>query len=149
MSQLNGFFSLRTPRDLLDKLQKDFDRFSSADPTSPEAQYAAFDFFVCAEHLADWVKNATGGTLNQHRSYADGALVSHIANGAKHFRVDPNRHTEAKDTKVTPGAFQRGAFQDNAFQTVGQLVIELENGSVVPARTVAERVLLHWKKAVT
>jgi len=104
---------------------------------------------VCAEHLADWVKNATGGTLFQHRSYADGSLVSHVANGAKHFRVDVNRHTEAKDTKVALGAFQSGAFQDNAFQTVDQLVIEMENGTVVPALAGAQRVLSHWKKTVT
>ena len=145
MSQLDGFFSLRTPRDLLEKLENDFERLCSADPTSRQAQYAAFDFFVCAEHFADWVKNATGGALSKHRSYADGALVSHVANGAKHFRVD--RHTEVKDTRVSPGAFQRGTFQSNAFQT-GRLVIELENGAVAAALDVAQRVLLHWKGAV-
>ena len=128
---------------------KDVDRLCSADPTSREAQYTAFDFFVCAEHLADWVKNATGGTLFQHRSYADGSLVSHVANGAKHFRVDVNRHTEAKDTKVASDAFQSGAFHDHAFQTVDQLVIEMENGTVVPALAGAQRVLSHWKEAVT
>lgn len=149
MSQLDGFFSLRTPRDLLEKLEKDFERLCSADPISREAQFAAFDFFVCAEHLPDWLKNATGGSLVQHRSYEDGALVSHVANGAKHFRVRMDRHTQAKDTKVSSGAFQRGAFQDDAFQTVGQLVIELENGSAVSVLAVAQRVLSHWKTLLT
>ena len=144
MSQLDGFFSLRTPADLLEKLEHDFVRLSNSDQHSPAAQYAAFDFFVCAEHLADWKKNAVGGTIGQHRAYPDGALVSHIANGAKHFRVDPQRHSAAKDTIVVAGAFGAG-FQRSAFQS-SQLVIELENGSSAPVAEVAARVLAHWKR---
>lgn len=146
MSQLDGFFSLRTPLDLREKLEADYARLRSADPTSKEAQYAAFDFFVCAEHLADWVKNATGGTLTALRGYPDGELVSHIANGAKHFRVDIKRHAVAKETRVTQG-FQANAFQNDAFQ-VGRLVIELESGAVVPVIDVAARVLSHWTAAL-
>jgi hypothetical protein len=60
MSTLNGIFSLRTPRDLREKLEADYLRLTTAAPTSREAQYAAFDFFVCTEHLADWASHATG-----------------------------------------------------------------------------------------
>ena len=88
MSQLDGFFSLRTPRDLLSKLEADFTRLRAADPASIDAQYAAFDFFVTAKHLPDWLSRSIGGSLTQHRAYAEGALISHVANGAKHFRVD-------------------------------------------------------------
>ena len=41
MSRFGGFFALGTPADLLKKLRHDF-------------SYAAFDFFVTAEHLLDW-----------------------------------------------------------------------------------------------
>jgi hypothetical protein len=143
VSELNGFFSLRSVHDLLDKLEHDYKRLQSADPTTPAAQYAAFDFFVCAEHLADWLSNERGGSLTSHRSYADGALVSHVANGAKHFRVDVDRHKTVRDT-ATKGAYQDRAFQPNSFQGA-TLVIELESGGSVAANEVASRVISHWR----
>jgi hypothetical protein len=136
-----GLCSYTTTWDTI--LIHDYQRMLAADPAAPAAQYAAFDFFVCAEHLADWVAKERGGTLTQHRAYADGALVSHVANGAKHFRVDPTRHTTVRDT-ASSGAYQRGAFQSDAFQTA-TLVIALESNASVSANEVASRVLSHWK----
>ena len=49
MSSLDGI-SLRTPRDLREKLEADFTRLSGAQPASATAQYAVFDFFVSAFH---------------------------------------------------------------------------------------------------
>ena len=99
MSQLNGFFSLRTPKDLLAKLEADYDRLRDAIPTSVVAQYAAFDFFVTAEHLVDWQSNAAGGSLKSHRAYPDGALVWDVASGAKHFRLVDPKHTTVSYTR--------------------------------------------------
>lgn len=147
MSQLNGFFALRTPRDLRDKLEVDFNRLTSADQASKEAQYAAFDFFVCAEHLPDWLCKTVGGSRTSHRSYPEGALVSHIANGAKHFRVEDPRHTTVKDTIVLAGAFQASAFQCSTFQ-VPRLMVELENGSTADVVDLATKVIEHWRKAL-
>jgi hypothetical protein len=126
----------------MDKLEHDYRRLQSAEPTTPAAQYAAFDFFVCAEHLADWFSKERGGSLSRHRSYPDGALVSHVANGAKHFRVKVDRHTTARDT-ATKGAYQT-SFQANSFQGA-TLVIELESGVSVSVNEVAQRVLSHWR----
>jgi hypothetical protein len=148
MSQLDGFFTLRTPADLFQKLESDFKRLSSCPATSIEAQYAAFDFFVCAEHMADWVKHANGGSLSQLRSYSDGALASHIASGAKHFRVDTTRHTQVKDTGVDSGTFDSAIFDSNIFHT-DNLVIELEDGKAISVLDVASRVLTHWRQIVS
>jgi hypothetical protein len=145
MSTLDGVFSLRTPRDLREKLEADFQRFASAAPASRKAQYAAFDFFVCAEHLADWLAHSTGALSKSLRTYPDGPLVSHIANGAKHFSVKDTRHTTVSDTAVQVGGFQPGAFQSNSFATAQQLVIELENGTIESVMTVATHVLDHWR----
>ena len=60
-------------------------------------------------------------------SRSEGALVSHVANGAKHCRVCPGRHTTVSATVSTSGGFQGSAFQSSAFQ-VARLVIELEDG---------------------
>ena len=45
-----GFGSLQTPLDLLSKLEHDLERMR----VSPEDTYAAFDYFVTAEHVIDW-----------------------------------------------------------------------------------------------
>ena len=147
MSELNGFFSLRTTQDLVAKLAFDFQRLAATEPTDRLAHYAAYDFFVCALHLADWASAATGRTLASLRSYPDGALVSHIANGAKHFHVDVKRHTKARDTRTQRSGFQAGAFQLSAFQSA-QLVVDLEDGSAVSVLDLAARVLRHWQDAV-
>lgn len=147
MSQLNGFFSLRTARDLREKLEVDFSRLSRSNPSSIEAQYAAFDFFVCAEHIPDWLATTAGGSISSHRSYPDGALVSHIANGAKHFQVKNPRHTTVKDTAAIAGAFDAGAFARSAFQ-VAKLVVELESGASEDVLEVAARVIAHWRNVL-
>ncbi len=147
MSQLNGWFSLRTPEDLLGKLEADFDRLCAANPTSVDAQYAAFDFFVTAEHFPDWLCHTIGGSLTQHRTYPDGALVSHVANGAKHFRVDDSRHTTVRETRLRPGAFQPNAFQPTGFD-VPRLVLDLENGRSIAVMEVAKRVVDHWRSVL-
>jgi len=147
MSQLNGVFSLRTARDLREKLEVDFSRLSHSDPSSIEAQYAAFDFFVCAEHIPDWLAKTAGGSKSCHRSYRDGALVSHIANGAKHFQVKDTRHITVKDTTAIAGAFDAGAFDRSVFQ-IAKLVIELESGASEDVLEVAARVIAHWRNVL-
>jgi hypothetical protein len=49
VTSFNGFAELRIPRDLVKKLQFDLKRVLE----SPQDQYAAFDFFVTAEHIVD------------------------------------------------------------------------------------------------
>ena len=146
MSELNGVFLLRSPADLLAKLEADHARLVSAEPCSMEAQYAAFDFFVTAEHLADWMQRARGGTLAAHKRYADGAVVSHLANGAKHFRVD--RHEAVRDTRILPGTKYGGAKYGASKYGASALVIDLENGTVLPVLILAQRVLDHWRATV-
>lgn len=146
MSKVHGFFELRAPRDLLDKLEADFDRFQSCPAISREAQYAAFDFFVTAEHLPEWLAVATNGDKAKLSGYPEGAVVSHVANGAKHFRVDPNRHNVVRQTEVHSGAFQGDTFQNDTFD-VPRPVIEREDGHEAVV-DVATRVLQYWKKQV-
>ena len=144
MSERNGLFSLRTPEDLLAKLEADLRRLQEAEPTSVEAQYAAFDFFVTAEHLADWLSASTGASKSSLRAYPDGALVSHVANGAKHFRVD--RHDAVSGTR-SAGIFDPAMF-DPAIFDVGRLVIDREDGSQIDVTEVARRVVDHWRAKI-
>jgi hypothetical protein len=141
-------FSLRTSRDLLAKLEHDFLRLQSA-VAGQEAQFAAFDFFVCAEHMPDWLEAEGKGSAKTMRSaYPDGPLVSHIANGAKHFNLTNPAHTSLAKAAVSQGAFQSEAFDGSAFDTGGDLSIETTAGVTESVGAVAFRVLEHWRKAV-
>lgn len=94
---MKGFASLQTPRDLLGKMQHDLDRMR-ADPADA---YAAFDFFVTAYHMLDWLipvplqrvdpagyKSAKA----QHDAIEDREprlkVAGHLANSAKHSSAD-------------------------------------------------------------
>lgn len=145
MSNMDGFFELQTPRDLLDKLEADLNSWQLCPAISREAQYTAFDFFVTAEHLPEWLAVVTGDDKAKLKDYPDGRLVSNVANGAKHFRVDAKRHNLVRRTQAHSGAFQGDGFQNDAFD-VPRLVIEREDGRLEDLRDVATRVLDYWKK---
>jgi hypothetical protein len=46
-----AFAELRTPKDLIRKLEHDFDRVEKW----PSDQCAVFDFFITAEPIVDWI----------------------------------------------------------------------------------------------
>jgi hypothetical protein len=81
-----GFFELLTPQDLFAKLERDLIRVQS----NPLDVDSAFDVFVTAYHLLDWLYP---GYTNKHRRAKienDAMLLqvaSHLANGSKHFEA--------------------------------------------------------------
>jgi len=136
------------------KLRHDFARMQS----DPDDIYAAFDFFVTAEHIVDWLHpDAPGSSQRAERERIRSSspmleIVSHIANGAKHFVALAKHHTsvaelEQKSGGFSPTAFSPRAFSPAAFQMAG-LHIHLADGSVVHALPLAEDVLTHWDHAL-
>jgi len=92
-----GFFTLTTAKDLFLKLEHDLAEVQR----NPSDAYAAFNFFVTAEHLLDWLHpgNANKGTREARRGTEPLlALVSHLASGAKHFDQLSSHHRSVKDT---------------------------------------------------
>ena len=136
---------LQTPKNLLAKLQFDFARIES----NPLDVYAAFDFFVTAEHLPDWV-----GVKSIKSREPLLKVVSHIANGAKHFRATDPKHNSVEDVHVREGVFQSDVFQSDAFD-VGDLVVELKGdevklfGSEISVRILAQMVIEYWAEQIT
>jgi hypothetical protein len=141
---------LQTPKDLLAKLQSDFERIKA----NPLDVYAAFDFFVTAEHVPDWVGDKS---IKSREPLLK--VVSHIANGAKHFRANKLRgtkpiHKSVENVYVRKGAFQAGAFQSDTFD-VGGLVIELKGdevklfGSEISVRKLAQKIIEYWAARIT
>jgi hypothetical protein len=145
--RFKGFGSLKTPIDLLQKIRHDFERLREV----PDDIYAAFDFFVSAYHMLDWLHpDDDTGRIAEEGKFPLLQVCSHLANGAKHFEAKQTRHTSVDDVVVEKGAFQRGVFQPNSFQ-VGGLFIRLDGqaasmfGSKIEAVDFAQKVLLHWE----
>ncbi len=59
----DGFFELSTPADLFRKLEVEYEGLES----SPNDTYRAFNFFVTATHLADWINDGDGKATSDYR----------------------------------------------------------------------------------
>ncbi len=133
---------LTSARDLLAKLRHDFDRIQE---NSHDA-YAAFDFFITAEHLPEWC-----GASSLKGKEPLLRIVSHLANGAKHFRATDPRHKSVSGVGLRQGAFDPRAFSSAAFDT-GGLFVELSGdearqfGSKVEVYVLAKQVLNFWEQ---
>ena len=144
-----GFFELRTPKDLLEKLRHDHRRLAA----NPLGSYAAFDFFVTANHLVDWVwpcaereqqrKNRRSETLPR--------ICEHLADGAKHFQLSSPHQGVSAVTK-TDGFFDPGVFDPDFFD-VGELIVTLEpteaielDRQTITAIDLATLVLAYWER---
>jgi hypothetical protein len=135
---------LVTPADLLRKLENDYERVQR----NTRDTYAAFDFFVTAEHMVDWVRNKPlRNTVPLLK------IVSHLATGAKHFIVTNPKHTSVSGLGINGEAFQADAFQTSAFQT-GFLAISLMGeeavlfGPIISVSELADKVRGYWRENV-
>jgi hypothetical protein len=88
---MKGIFELRTAADLFRKLEYDFNVLSAA----PTDCHAAYNFFVTAWHLLDWLYLADKA---KHDTIRDSnpilQVCEHLAVGAKHF-VPANRRLKS------------------------------------------------------
>lgn len=113
MSSFKGFAELRAPRDLVKKLEYDLERIRK----SPQDQYAAFDFFVTAEHIVDWIHPNDKKAREAVRSGSSLLrITSHLANGVKHFEAKAAHHQSVADVEksryVDAGYGEEGYFED-------------------------------------
>ena len=65
---LAGIFDLKTPKDLLEKLGRDLERLRAA----PNDTDHAFNFFVTAEHMPDWLHPGNKGKRDRERKRQGG-----------------------------------------------------------------------------
>ena len=144
-----GLFDLRSPHDLLLKLRREYSRLEQ----SPLDQDTAFNFFVTAEHMRDWLHPGYANKDKREELRTGNMLLQiceHIANGSKHFVAEAKRHTSVANTTHEGGAFQSGAFQSDAFD-IPRLVIHLKEdaekqlGSAIEVLDLANRVLAFWE----
>jgi hypothetical protein len=144
---MQGLFNLKTPHDLLAKLRHDFARL---DANGLDA-FAAFDFFVTARHLPEWLypkERAKQKALFKHEVLL--RVCAHIADGSKHFETTNKRHLSVKDTVVQKSWIQADFVQADFVQR-GGLFVKLDGeaaiamGATVEIRQLARRVLTFWE----
>ena len=98
---IQGFFDLTTPLHLLQKLEREYEAWKT-DPLNVDR---AWNFFVMAEHLPDWLGQTGPKALGGHkitkfkRDRALTRICAHLANGAKHFKPR-EKPTERLNTSV-------------------------------------------------
>jgi hypothetical protein len=150
MPSFQGFAPLQSPVDLLSKLAHDMERIRR----DPNDTYAAFDFFVTAEHLVDWLfpdrpgTNQSAARKAKRESSELLRITSHLANGAKHFQALARQHDSVADLTKQHGGFDSRAFSPRAFSPAAfkmhGLNIQLEDGRIVHVLTLAGDVLSYW-----
>jgi hypothetical protein len=147
--QFKGLFDLQSPQDLLKKLCHDLERLTN----SPRDQYAAFDFFVTARHMPEWVYPSEQNRKKRadlERSSPLLRVCAHIGDGSKHFQATALKHRSVQGSAVQEGAFDR-AFQADAFQ-MDALIICFERDTAealgvkeIDCVELARRVLEYWQ----
>src|SRR3989454_12815906 len=145
-----GLFQLTEPRDLLAKLIHDFDRLRE----SPNDSYIAFDLFVTAEHMLDWLYPGVAGKAQrtaERNSQQILQVVSHLATGAKHMLPEDPRHASVRHSDVAQSGYGEGPYGVVPYGGGPYLVVELDGpaavafGKIVTPLALAERVLAYWR----
>jgi len=138
-----NFFELKTPLHLFQKMQSDL----AALQASGQDARIAFNFFVTAEHLPDWL-----GQRDKVRQHALLRIVSHLANGAKHFTIDPKRHTAvvatSKERYVEEGCLEPGFLEEPLLVHLAADEANELGITVIDAVTLGQKVLALWRPHV-
>lgn len=147
MPRLTTFATLRTCADLLGKAEHDLGRMTS----SMGDEYAAFDFFVTTEHLVDWY---LPNDKHAQRALREGEpllqVVSHIANGVKHFRATAPQHTSVADVHrkhcADEGYVETGYWGDVLTVELSPNEAALLGFQSIEAYQLALRVFAYWRE---
>lgn len=146
MAKFKGFGELKKPSDLVKKLEFDFKRLNEI----AHDQYVAFDFFVTAEHIIDWIHPADKAARKAMRSSSPLLkIVSHIANGAKHFEATALHHQSIDDVEndryVEAGYVEDGYFEESIVVRLTSKEAVAFGKSEINVIDLAGQVLTYWK----
>ena len=117
-------------------------------------EYAAFDFFVTAEHLVDWYLPDNEKARNKLRqSETLLQVVSHIASGAKHFRATRGQHTSVEDLRRESygdeGYVETGYWGDVLFVDIAPSQAQVLGFQHIEAYQLALRVVSYWREKLS
>jgi hypothetical protein len=142
----NGPFGLLDPAELWAKLLHDLKRLQ-ANEGQRTMLYTAFDFFVTAYSLVDWIINSrpemTEAEKDKLRAPMIVKICGDVANGTKHFRRNRNPQTTAT-THSAPSDFQPMSW--SAWVELSPAEAKAASiPQICPVQQLAEAALAHWK----
>ena len=136
-------FELKKAADLFRKVEADLAELE----VSGQDARVAFNFFVTVEHLPDWLKQRD--LVRQHCILR---IVSHLANGAKHFELDDARHKSVVGTEksryVEEGYAEPGYFEEPLLIRLSPDEVRELGVSVIDAVTLGRKVVEFWRPYV-
>lgn len=137
---LKGFIGLFEAKDLFDKLKSDYKDFL-ANPNDP---YKAYNFFVTAEHLPDWIDE-------KKIKYSDPYLriCCHLATGAKHFGVTHKDKNSVEGWSIDV-YIKEGYIEDDYFAPILMVNLTDEEAEVlgrnsIELNEIASNVFSFWE----
>ena len=144
---MEGFFELQTAEDLLHKLERDYARLQQ----DPDDVDAAYNFFVTAENLPEWVKDkAFKHKIQQQETLL--TICHELATGAKHFTSGKQRPAVAAAARY--GYAEEGYVQPGYVRA--QLIVHLNpdqagqlGHEAIDVRDLARQVLAFWQQYVS
>jgi hypothetical protein len=147
---MSGIFNLSNAIALRDKLRRDLGKLK-AQPVDADA---AFNFFVTAEHMLDWIYPGKANQQKRTEAREKSALLrvcSHLATGAKHFVVEYKHHDSVDATALRSGyATAYATPYATNYAGLPTLVVTLkgvaatELGQKIGVIQLAEKVLDFW-----
>ncbi len=136
-----GFFYLTGPAHLFEKLRWEYENLAC----HPGNAWHAFNFFVTAEHMADWT-----GRKDLKVTEPLLALCSHIANGGKHFEATSARHESVASAKhdgiYEPGVYEEGVYEEHLQIKLTPQETQKLGFTTIDAVSLAKLILGHWEK---
>jgi hypothetical protein len=153
MVQQGGFFGLQKPQDLLRKLEHDYARMQQ----EPLDSYSAFDFFVGAWHMLDWVlpgdMNAKRRTSLQKKTPLL-QVCSELANNSKHLELRGEPQSYHHQVQRPGAAVGRMVIGVSRIGTSDGLEIQLRPyqakalgvADYIDALDLAGRLLVFWRE---
>ncbi len=153
MVQQRGFFGLQEPTDLLRKLEHDYARMQQ----EPLDSYSAFDFFVGAWHMLDWVFS---GEVNErrravcHKKTPLLQVCSELANSSKHLELRKGPQSYQYQVVRPASAYGSGTYGTGRFGGPAGLEIRLRPYQAealgvtdyIDALDLASRLLIFWRE---
>ena len=150
---MDGFLELQSADHLLEKLRYDLALLEE----EPMDTYRAFNFFVTAEHMADWHLPGRSNDTPRKDLRKNNTILqicSHLANGMKHFRAENKHH------KSVSGALKNKGVYGNSYPNVypnahpSKILIELDGdaksayGASINAVDLARLTLQFWEAEI-
>lgn len=147
-------FKFKTPRELLEKAQREKARFiktyrawqaNGSDEDTVADHF--WNFVVTAYHVCDWAKHLGKDDVHQFVDSDEALAVCRVlANGSKHFEIDKNRYESAPAVETAP-TISAGGVSSLMVPVTPKIKIQSERGTRTrfEAAELADRVVTAWE----